>query len=46
MAAGPVGRSAEATGTVANLAPVYSYSKVKAGERDGKNEQALKKILH
>lgn len=29
VAAGPVGRSAEATGTVVNLAPVYSYSKTK-----------------
>ena len=29
VAAGPVGRSAEAAGTVGNLAPIYSYSKTK-----------------
>lgn len=29
VAAGPVGRSAEASGTIANLAAVYSYSKTK-----------------
>lgn len=29
VAAGPVGRSSEAAGTIANLAPIYSYSKSK-----------------
>ncbi|KAJ3106533.1 hypothetical protein HDU97_006126 [Phlyctochytrium planicorne] len=29
VAAGPVGRQAEGAGTVANLAPIYSYSKTK-----------------
>ena len=29
VAAGPVGRSSEAAGTLANLAPIYSYSKSK-----------------
>ncbi|KAJ3221222.1 hypothetical protein HDU81_010783, partial [Chytriomyces hyalinus] len=29
IAAGPVGRSAEGAGSVANLAPIYSYSKTK-----------------
>ncbi|KAJ3208840.1 hypothetical protein HDU67_006513, partial [Dinochytrium kinnereticum] len=29
VAAGPVGRQAEGAGTVANLAPIYAYSKTK-----------------
>ncbi len=29
VAAGPVGRSTEAAGTIANMAPIYSYSKTK-----------------
>jgi SH3 domain-containing YSC84-like protein 1 len=29
VAAGPVGRSAEGAGTIANLAPIYAYSKTK-----------------